>query len=330
MSDGAGGDGRSADAMRTDAADDRAIAAADRALAAEDRARAAADRVSARRELESALRKALDPGETRTLIARLHHEVDAYDADLAALRHRLDAAEEELADLRAIRDALTPPELPSRPGLELAAGFLPAADRVSGDFYLVAGGPGDSTVLVVGDVVGHGLHAARRAAFVRTAFLATAPFSDDPARILEWVNTTLVERAGPTSEFITAACVTYRPTGRHLRWAYAGHQPALWLDDGREIPAPRQGIPLGIDTDLECAEGSLQVRPGAGVVLYTDGLTEARREGRLLGLERVSAALARMAAPTPAGAVAALSALAGDFNTGALADDLCLLAARMP
>jgi serine phosphatase RsbU (regulator of sigma subunit) len=60
--------------------------------------------------------------------------------------------------LRAIRDALTPPELPQRPGLELAAAFLPAAaEKVSGDFYLVAEGPQDSTVLVVGDVVGHGL-----------------------------------------------------------------------------------------------------------------------------------------------------------------------------
>jgi serine phosphatase RsbU (regulator of sigma subunit) len=97
------------------------------------------------------------------------------------------AAEHELEDLRAIRDALTPPELPQRPGLELAAAFLPAiAEQVSGDFYLVAEGPQDSTVLVVGDVVGHGLQAARRAAFIRTTFAATAPFSDDPCRLLSW------------------------------------------------------------------------------------------------------------------------------------------------
>ena len=63
--------------------------------------------------------------------------------------------------------------------MRLAAAFVPAAERVSGDFYLVAEGPQDSTVLVVGDVVGHGLHAAQRAAFVRTAFASTAPFSDD-------------------------------------------------------------------------------------------------------------------------------------------------------
>jgi serine phosphatase RsbU (regulator of sigma subunit) len=98
------------------------------------------------------------------------------EGDLVVLGERLEAAEHELEDLRAIRDALTAPELPQRPGLELAAAFLPAAaESVSGDFYLVAEGPQDSTVLVVGDVVGHGLPAGRRSAFVGTAFAATAP-----------------------------------------------------------------------------------------------------------------------------------------------------------
>src|SRR5687768_6441502 len=169
----------------------------------------------------------------KTLIARLQREAEVRDEELAALQKRLDAAEHELEDLRAIRDALTPPELPRRPGLELAAAFLPAAaEQVSGDFYLVAEGPQDSTVLVVGDVVGHGLQAGRRAAFVRTAFAATAPFSDDPCRLLSWANTALIERAGISSEFVTAACVTYLPNEQRLRWAYAGHPPALWIDDG--------------------------------------------------------------------------------------------------
>ena len=70
-----------------------------------------------------------------TLITRLRDEAAVHDDDAAALRNRLKAAEHELGDLRAIRDALTPPELPQRPGLDLAAAFLPAiAERVSGDF----------------------------------------------------------------------------------------------------------------------------------------------------------------------------------------------------
>lgn len=264
-----------------------------------------------------------------TLIARLRGEAKVRDEELAALHNQLDAVEEELKDLRAIRDALTPPELPKRPGMEVAAAFLPAADQVSGDFYLVAEGPEDSTLLVIGDVIGHGLEAARRAAFVRTTFAATAPFSDDPGRLLSWANTALVERAGTSSEFVTAACVTYLPNDRLLRWAYAGHPPALSMYDDRELVAPSQGAPLGIDEDPEYVEGSLRSDGATGVLLYTDGLTEARHDGRLFGLEGARAALRELRNPSPSEAVAILRNRVADFAFGALTDDLCMLAARI-
>jgi serine phosphatase RsbU (regulator of sigma subunit) len=174
------------------------------------------------------------------LIARLRREAAVRDAQLSDLQARLAEAERELDDLRAIRDALTPSELPERPGVQLAAAFVPAAERVSGDFYLVAEGPQDSTVLVVGDVVGHGLHAAQRAAFVRTAFASTAPFSDDPRKLLRWANAALVDRAGTSADFVTAACMTYLPGRQLLRWAYAGHPPALGCTKAQSSPRPRR------------------------------------------------------------------------------------------
>jgi serine phosphatase RsbU (regulator of sigma subunit) len=184
-------------------------------------------------------------------------------------------------------------------------------------------------VLVVGDVVGHGLQAGRRAAFVRTAFAATAPFSDDPCQLLSWANTALIERAGITSDFVTAACVTYHPTEHLLRWAYAGHPPALWLDDGLELIAPAQGTPLGVRADPGSVEGSRRSTAGAGVLLYTDGLTEARHDGKLFGLDGVSGVLGGLHRPSPSEAVAILRARAADFAYGTLTDDLCLLAARI-
>jgi serine phosphatase RsbU (regulator of sigma subunit) len=287
-----------------------------------------------RSEVAAQHRDIVDSGDREhrqeTLNARLRAEATVREADLAVLRGRLEAAEHELEDLRAIRDALTPPDLPQRPGLQLAAAFLPAAaEQVSGDFYLVAEGPQESTVLVVGDVVGHGLQAGRRAAFVRTTFAATAPFSDDPCRLLSWANTALIERAGTSVDYVTAACVTYLPSKQLLRWAYAGHPPALALDDGRELTAKRQGIPLGLDADLGCVEGSQRSTVGAGVLLYTDGLTEARRDGKLFGLDGVRAALGGPQKPAPAEAVAILRARVADFAYGTLTDDLCLLAARI-
>ncbi|WP_187368889.1 PP2C family protein-serine/threonine phosphatase [Baekduia soli] len=184
-------------------------------------------------------------------------------------------------------------------------------------------------MLVVGDAAGHGLHAGRRAAFVRTAFVTTAPFTDDPARLLSWVNTAMTERAGTAEEFVTAACLTYLPSERRLRWAYAGHPPAMLLDTGEELLGAEQGVPLGLDTHLECLEGSRQCEAGEGLLLYTDGLTEARRDGEQFGLPGVRHALADVAHPSPAEVIAILRSRVAEFAYGTLTDDLCLLAARI-
>jgi serine phosphatase RsbU (regulator of sigma subunit) len=262
------------------------------------------------------------------LITRLRLEAEVREEHLADLRKRLDSAERELVDLRAIRDALTPPELPERPGVELAAALLPAADRVSGDFYLVAEGPQDATVLVVGDVVGHGLAAARRAAFTRATFAATALFSDDPCRLLDWANVALIERPGDPCDYVTAACVTFLPRERRLRWAYAGHPPAVSLDDPRELPAPQQGAPLGLWPDPGYVEASRRFPASAGMLLYTDGLTEARQGESFFGMDGALAALGSLRHPSPMQAVDALRTRVAEFATMPLADDLCLLAAR--
>jgi serine phosphatase RsbU (regulator of sigma subunit) len=263
-----------------------------------------------------------------TLIGRLRREAEVRDDELSETRLRLAEAEHELEDLRAIRDALTPSELPERPGLELAAAFVPATEQVSGDFYLVAEGPQDSTVLVIGDVVGHGLRAARRAAFVRTAFVATAPFTDDPWRLLSWVNTALVERPGPSADFVTAACMTYLPRERLLRFAYAGHPPALSVPGGRELLAPIQGVPLGVHIEPEYVEGRLTAEGPIGVLLYTDGLTEVRHNGSFFGLDGVTAVLGELERPSALDVVSSLRARVAAFaDADDLPDDLCMLAA---
>jgi serine phosphatase RsbU (regulator of sigma subunit) len=150
--------------------------------------------------------------------------------------------------------------------------------------------------------------------------------SEDPGR---QVSLLLIERAGISSEFVTAACVTYLPNEQLLRWAYAGHPPTLWIDDGRELVAPRQGDLLGVRADLSCVEGSRRSAAGAGVLLYTDGLTEARHDGKQFGLDGVSAALGGLHRPSPTEAIAILRARVADFAYGTLTDDLCLLAARI-
>jgi serine phosphatase RsbU (regulator of sigma subunit) len=84
---------------------------------------------------------------------------------------------------------------------------------------------------------------------------------------------------------VTAACVRDLPNEQFLRWAYAGRPPALWLGDGRELIARTQEPPLGGRADAGCVEGSRRSTRGAGVLLYTDGLSEARRDGKQFGLD---------------------------------------------
>ena len=110
--------------------------------------------------------------------------------------------------------------------------------------------------------------------------------------------------------------MTYLPGQQILRWAYAGHPPARV-----------QGIPLGLDEEPRRA--SMRTERASGVLLYTDGLTEARRNGEFFGLARVTAALGEISASTPGQAVGVLRARVTAFAPGPLHDDLCLLAAQI-
>lgn len=262
------------------------------------------------------------------LIGRLQSEARVHEDVIARLVERLAADEVELNDLRAVRNALTPPELAGRPGVDLAASFLPATDGVSGDFYLVAEGPHEATALVVGDVVGKGLEAARRAAFVRTVFAATAPFSDDPGQLLSWANTALYERAQDDRDFVTAGCVTYSPQQRLLRWGYAGHPPVLWLDTGEELSGAR-APPLGLSEELVCTTAEQQLVPGTGVLLYTDGVTEARHDGDQFGQSRLAQIVQALKGQGPTEVVAAVTTEVQRFAATRLADDLCVVGARI-
>ncbi|HEX6653407.1 MAG TPA: SpoIIE family protein phosphatase, partial [Thermoleophilaceae bacterium] len=261
------------------------------------------------------------------LVERLQREARVHDDVVGRLLERLLADERELDDLRAIRDALTPPVPASRPGVELAASFLPATEGVSGDFYLVSDGPHETTTLLVGDVVGKGLGAARRAAFIRTVFATTAPFSDDPARLLSWANTALAERAEDALEFVTVGCVTVSPRDRILRHAYAGHPPMLWLDTGEELSGGRSR-PLGLPEEWACPTVGHDLTPGTGVLLYTDGVTEARHNGEQFGQARLVKSIQTLEGLPPSEVVAAVTTEVQEFASTGLADDLCVVAAR--
>jgi serine phosphatase RsbU (regulator of sigma subunit) len=306
----------------------RATVAADRRVIADLRDAAQRDRDQIDELADDAASALRIERAQQALIAELRDRAGAAGRLSEGLGERLRAAEHELVDLRAIRDALLPPLLVQREGMVVAAELLPAETDVGGDFFFVGDGPGGTTVMAVGDVVGHGLSAARRCAFTRTALASVAPFSDDPAQLLRWVNAALVERIGETADFVTVSCLVYDPPGRVLRFASAGHHPALALGSGEELVAPRTGAALGIAREHDCLAGTRPLEPGEGALLFTDGVIEARGRESRYGSERLARALRRQPALAPRETIALLQDELRRFAGCDLDDDVCLLALR--
>jgi Stage II sporulation protein E (SpoIIE) len=249
---------------------------------------------------------------------------------VGGLADRLRAGETELERLRPLQDVLAPRKPPRLPLIDVASRYIPAQAGVSGDFYQVAGGRNGAAIVVVGDVVGKGMDAARRSTFARAMVTACAPYADDPATIVRTVNTELVHQYGVSAHFITMLCVVVHPNAS-VSWASAGHPPPVSLADGEPIGAIRTGHPLGIAPEIVDLEVAHVPLPDAGILLYTDGLTDARptrRRFQPFGEARMRAVLRELDAPTPEVAVKRLAHAAQLFSGGQLPDDLCLVALR--
>lgn len=242
-----------------------------------------------------------------------------------------------LDELESLRAVLTPPDVPLRPQLEVATSFTPAEGLVAGDFFLVCEGPMDSTTIVVGDVVGHGVDAARRAAYVRAALATFARFSSDPVQLLQFANAALVDRVGDSARFVTAVCVNIgAPPVVRLSWARAGHEVPWYLDTGAPLQGGRASAPLGLMADLPAIEaGTSPLAPGSGLIVFTDGLTEGRTASRerskpleLFGEDRVREIIQTQRGAPPEQVIHALVAAVTEFAGGPLADDVCIVACR--
>jgi serine phosphatase RsbU (regulator of sigma subunit) len=203
--------------------------------------------------------------------------------------------EQELAVGHRIQLSLLPGEAPLIAGWEFAS-FYQAAREVGGDLYDYIPGPSDSNYLsiVVADVTGKGVPAALLMAVSRTLMRVEARYGHGPAAVLQRTNEMLMQDS-QTLLLVTAFFASLDTESGEMRFASAGHDPAIWLCGASgEIRALRaRGMLLGAFRNIPVEEKTQALAPGDAVIFYTDGLTEARdAEGGFLDLERVQAAIA--------------------------------------
>ncbi len=186
-------------------------------------------------------------------------------------RSRLEA---ELAMAGEVQAGLLPAELPAIPGFTLAADWR-AAREMAGDFYDVLPLPGGRWGLIIADVSDKGVAAALYMAVVHGLVHAQAEAGAGPGALLGGVNRALA-RQFTSGMFVTVFYAVLDPAQARLTYANGGHNPPLLRHpDGRVEALRRGGMALGVFDGIVYDEHSLTLEPGAALVAYTDGVTEA-------------------------------------------------------
>lgn len=242
---------------------------------------------------------------------------------VALLRERQLVLERSAEELEAIRAALTPAALPQLPKVDSAAAFVASELGVSGDFYLLTNGRDGSAIAIVGDVVGHGPGAAQLATFVRARFAAYAAGTSDPAELLALANGALFERPDSGQELVSAVCLRLRD--KQLSWAIAGHPPPLRLPGLDELVLEGSTYLLGAEAELALHTREIRLADGEGVLVFTDGATDVRRKGELLGLDGLTRLLAPLTKLPATEIVSQVERAILDWAEKPVHDDLCLL-----
>lgn len=235
-------------------------------------------------------------------------------------------SQEELAPHRwAAR--LAPKELPEIEGFEVGQVYEAGTGAMAGDFYDLYPTSKTRLVAVIGDVAGHGIEPSITAFQVKYLLRNFLRQYRDPAQAVEELNEVLSAQGRP-EDLVSLCAVVFDMASATLRYASAGH-PAAWLwHDGEVSPLRSTGPLLTLDPAGEYSSVELPLAPGDVLLLYTDGLTEARAGEQLYGEERVAALLRRDPGQDAAVLCKSLLESARDFATTPMTDDVAILAIR--
>jgi len=260
----------------------------------------------------------------------------ATHAALAVANARLYTEQQDIA--LTLQRSLLPRRMPRPPGVQVAAVYRAAGaqNMVGGDFYdlwEMTGGSKGEFGFVIGDVCGKGAAAAALTALARHTVRTASIWlpGHRPEGVLRALNDAVIKRAG-SGQFCTVAYVYARPfeDGSELLVASGGHPlPFVLRADGSVEQPGRPGTLLGILPDITVHEERIVLRPGDGIVLWTDGVSDRRGDGELFGEERLRALLETSGGGSPREVADAIERAVVSFSATEPQDDIAVLVVRI-
>jgi serine phosphatase RsbU (regulator of sigma subunit) len=251
----------------------------------------------------------------------------AGQAALAIDNARLYQQQKQFAD--TMQRSLLPQSVPDLEGLELGAAYESSARvEVGGDVYDFMELPDGRLAVTLGDVTGHGIEAAADMAMAKFVFRSLARDHADPSDFLQSANDVVVGEIAP-GKFITMVYVLIDPRTGEVAVAGAGHPaPRLVAADGSVEALDARGLVLGVELGQTYEDVHGTLARGDAVVLYTDGVIEARRAGEMYGNERLDRLLSERVSLPPAQLAQAVLDDCRAFAHGELADDCAVVVVR--
>jgi phosphoserine phosphatase RsbU/P len=255
-----------------------------------------------------------------------------YERELLLAKQQAEASEQRARELaRTLQRTLLPPSTPSIPGLEFAAAFRPAGEgtEVGGDFYDAFQVAPDDWVVVLGDVCGKGVEAAVVTALARHTLRAVVIGLHEPSQALTVLNEALLSQGDGRFCTVVLARLQRDDHGWRVTLGSGGHPAPLLLRPGRPVePVNGEGPLVGVLESVVFRDRVVRLAPGDVLTMFTDGVTEARRNGTLYGDERLRACVERTE-PSAAGMVDAILEDVVAFQRGNLRDDVALVSLRV-
>ena len=228
----------------------------------------------------------LEPGRSQDEIGDLtrafNHMIDQLDRHLQTIKRETSsrqAVESELRIAREIQTSLLPdtyPPFPDRKEFDLAAVNVPAK-HIAGDFFDYLFIDKDTLLFLVADVSGKGAPSAIVMAITRTIIRNIARSGVTPSSLLNQTNAILLDTR-ISNTFVTVFLGIYKPASGELLYANAGHQPPFLLDPLHGVTklGEATGTIIGMLEDIQIEDRTTTLQPGQSLVIYTDGIPEAR------------------------------------------------------